>query len=57
MEKYLNDRRKSLIPVPFPAKYNTIIRVIYYLPVTVTLPVENILRVAFGSFNLYVTPG
>jgi len=27
------------------------------LPVTVMLPVENILSVAFGSRILYVTPG
>jgi len=27
------------------------------LPVTVMLPVENILRQAFGDFNRYVTPG
>jgi len=27
------------------------------LPVTVMLPVENILRHAFGDFNRYVTPG
>ena len=28
-----------------------------YGPVTVILPVENILSVALGSFSLYVTPG
>lgn len=27
------------------------------LPVTVMLPVEKIFNVAFGDFNLYVTPG
>lgn len=28
-----------------------------YIPVIVTPPVENILSVALGLYNLYVTPG